>query len=79
MFEARCSSVVERLLMVRWVIGSFPFGGPIKLFLISASAPTLVYKDRGMCYLLCGMVHIKYSLNIITKNNTFSDGSRFPL
>ena len=36
------SSLVERLLMVRWVVGWIPHGGPIELFLISASAPQLI-------------------------------------
>ena len=36
------SVVVERLLMVRWVIGSILHGGPIELFLIPVSAPQLV-------------------------------------
>ena len=27
--------------MVRWVVGSIPHGGPIKLLLVSASAPLL--------------------------------------
>ena len=35
--------MVEWLLMVRWVIGSIPHGGPIELFLIPA-------KGCGMCY-----------------------------
>ena len=34
--------------------------GRIELFLVTASAPRLVYnKSRGMCYSVCGMVHIK--------------------
>ena len=36
---ARYSSVVECLLMERWVVGSFPHGPQIELFLVSASAP----------------------------------------
>ena len=36
------SSEVERLLMVRWIVGSILHGGPIELFLIPASAPQLV-------------------------------------
>ena len=29
--------------MVRWVVGSILHGGPIKLFLVPASAPRLVF------------------------------------
>ena len=35
------SSLVERLVMVRRVVGSIPHDGPIELFLVSASAPRL--------------------------------------
>ena len=40
--EARCSSVVEHLLMKWWVVEWIPHVGPIELFLISSSAPRLV-------------------------------------
>ena len=33
---------LDHSLMVQWVIGSIPHGGPIELFLIPASAPQLV-------------------------------------
>ena len=39
---ARCSSEVERSLMVQWVIGSILHGGPIELSFVPASAPRLV-------------------------------------
>ena len=35
---ARCSSMIERLLMLRWVDRLILHGGPIELFLIPASA-----------------------------------------
>ena len=38
----RCSSVVECLFMVRWVIRSMPHNGPIELFLVPVSVPQLV-------------------------------------
>ena len=38
----RYSSMVERPLMVHWVVGLIPHGGPIELFLALASAPRLV-------------------------------------
>ena len=45
--------------MLRWVIGSILHGGPIGLFLVSASAPRLVFnKGHGMCYHVCGMMNI---------------------
>ena len=43
-------------------------GGPIELFLVPASAPRLVIKGRGMCYPVCGMVHIKKPLLLIGKS-----------
>ena len=39
---ARCSSVVERPLMMRWVVGSILHGGSIDLFLVPPSVPRLV-------------------------------------
>ena len=47
--------MVEHLLIVQWVVGSFPHGGPIKLFLIPA------WCNKGCtCFPVC--VHIKVSL-----------------
>ena len=46
--------------MVRSVVGSILHGGPIELFLVPASDLRLVCdKGRGMCYPVCGMMHIK--------------------
>ena len=42
MFEFMCIDAVERPLVVRWIVGSIPHGGPIKLFLVAASAQRLV-------------------------------------
>ena len=36
----RGSSVVERPLMVSWVVGTIPHGGHIEIFLVPASTPT---------------------------------------
>ena len=33
-----CSSVVECALIMQWIVGSIPHGGPIELILIPASA-----------------------------------------
>ena len=54
-----CSSVIERSTMVRWVVGSIHYGGPIKLFLV----PAWCNKGRGVYSPICNMVHI---LNQIT-------------
>ena len=48
--------MIERSLMVQWVVGLILHGGPSELFLISAAAPRRV---NGMCYPVCWMVHIK--------------------
>ena len=47
--------MVESQLMLRWVIGSIPHGGPIELFPVPASAPRLVsqkpwYVLSCLCY-----------------------------
>ena len=72
---ARCSSVVEHLLMVQWFFGSIPYGGPIELFFIPAKCST---KGCGMCYPVCVMVHIKEPLLLIRTSNPYG-GSGFPL
>ena len=36
-------------------------------------------RGHGMCYPLCGMMHIKESLLLIRKSSSFSGGSGFPL
>ena len=49
--------------MVRWVVGSIVHGvDPMSYF---SSQPVLhdwAKKGRGMCYLVCGMMHIKKNL-----------------
>ena len=35
-------------------------------------------KGRGMCYAVCGMVHIKEPLLLIDKSNNLCGGSVFP-
>ena len=62
--------------MVRWVIGSITHGGPIELFLAPACAlqlretvivKTFIVSEKaiGMCYPVCGMLHIKDPLLLI--------------
>ena len=70
---ARCSSVVRAFAcgaMVRRIDPSW--GGPIELFLDWCN------EGRGMCYPVCGMVHIKEPLLLIGKSSSCG-GSRFPL
>ena len=43
------------------------------LFFVQASAPDWCNKGRGMCYPVCGMMHIKEPLLLIGK----SSGSGF--
>ena len=65
--------------MMHWVSGSILHGGPTYLYFVPASAPQLVNKERGMCYLVCGMVHIKDPLFLIGKSSPCSYGSGFLL
>ena len=70
---ARCSSVVR--VFAHGVMGcriDLSWGGPIELFLDWCN------KGCGMCYPVCGMVHIKEPLLLIGKSSPCS-GSGFPL
>ena len=68
------SSEVERSLMVRWVVGSILHGvDPLSHF----SFHDWCNKGRGMCYPVCGMVHIKEPLLLIDKSS-LCGGSGFP-
>ena len=63
------SSEVERSLMVRWVVGSIlPFQPVLHNW---------CNKGCGMCYPVCGMVHIKEPLVLIDKSS-LCGGIRFP-
>ena len=54
------SSEVERSLMVRWVVGSILHGvDPLRYFSFQPVLHDWCNKGRGMCYPVCGMVHIK--------------------
>ena len=44
---------VKRPLIVQWVVGSIPYGGPIELVLVPANAPMTGVTDRGVCYPVC--------------------------
>ena len=72
------SSEVERSLMVRWVVGSILHGvGPLSYFSFQPVLHDWCNKGRGMCYPVCGMVHIKEPLLLIDKSS-LCGGSGFP-
>ena len=75
---ARRSSEVERSLMVRWVVGSILHGvDPLSYFSFQPVLHDWCNKGRGMCYPVCGMVHIKEPLLLIDKSS-LCGGSGFP-
>ena len=64
------SSEVECSLMVRWVIGSILHGvEPLSYFSFQPVLHDWCNKGRGMCYPVCGMVHIKEPLLLIDKSS----------
>ena len=70
--RARCSSVV------RWVVGSILHGvDPLSYFSFQPVLHDWCNKGRCMCYLVCGMVHIKEPLLLIGKSSPCG-GSGFP-
>ena len=72
------SSEVERSLMVRWVVGSIIHGvDPLSYFSFQPVLHDWCNKGRGMCYPVCGMVHIKEPLLLIGKSS-LCGGSGFP-
>ena len=72
------SSEVERSLMVRWVVGSILFGmDPLSYFSFQPVLHDWCNKGRGMCYPICGMMHIKEPLLLIDKSS-ICGGNGFP-
>ena len=72
------SSEVERSLMVRWVVGSILHGvDPLSYFSFQPVLHDWCNKGRGMCYPVCGMMHIKEPLLLIDKSS-LCGGSGFP-
>ena len=72
------SSEVERSLMVRWVVGSILHGvDPLSYFSFQQVLHDWCNKGGGMCYPVCGMVHIKEPLLLIDKSS-LCGGSGFP-
>ena len=67
------SSEVEHSLMVRWVVGSILHGvDPLSYFSFQPVLHDWCNKGCGMCYPVCGMVHIKEPLLLIGKNSPLS-------
>ena len=66
-------------ILVRWVVGSILHGvDPLSYFSFQPVLHDWCNKGRGMCYPVCGMVHIKEPLLLIEKSSP-SGGSGFPL
>ena len=65
-------------LVVRWVVGSILHGvDPLSYFSFQPVLHDWCNKGRGMCYPVCGMVHIKEPLLLIDKSS-LCGGSGFP-
>ena len=72
------SSGVERSLMVRWIVGSILHAvDPLSYFSFQPVLHDWCNKGRGMCYPVCGMVHIKEPLLLIDKSS-LCGSSGFP-
>ena len=64
--------------MVRWVVRSILHGvDPLSYFLFQPVLHDWCNKGRGMCYPVCGMVHIKEPLMLIDKSS-LCGGNGFP-
>ena len=64
------SSEVEHSFMVRWVVGSILHGvDPLSYFSFQPVLHDWCNKGHGMCYPVCGMVHIKEPLLLIDKSS----------
>ena len=71
-------SEVERSLMVRWFVGSILHGvDPLSYLSLHPVLHDWCNKGRGMCYPVCGLVHIKEPLLLIEKSS-LCGGSGFP-
>ena len=56
--------------MVRWVVGSIFHGvDPLRYFSFQPVLHDWCNKDRGMCYPVCRMMHIKELLLLIGKSS----------
>ena len=69
----------ERSLMVRWVVGSILHRvDPLSYFSFQPVLNDWCNTGHGMCYPVCGMVHIKKTLLLIRKGRPCG-GSGLPL
>ena len=67
----------ERSLMVQWIVGSILHGvDPLSYFSFQPVLHDWCNKGRGMCYPVCGMVHIKEPLLLVGKSSP-CDGRGF--
>ena len=65
--------------MVRWVVGLILHGvDPLSYFSFQPVFHDWCNKGHGMCYPVCGMMHIKEHLMLIEKSS-LCGGSEFPL
>ena len=72
------SSEVEHSLMVRLVVGSILHGvDPLSYLSFQPVLHNWCNKGHGICYPVCGMVHIKEPLLLIDKSS-LCGGTRFP-
>ena len=72
------SSEVERSLMVRWIVGSILLGvDPLSYFSFQPVLHDWCNKGCGMCYPVCGMMHIKETLLLIDMSS-LCGSSGFP-
>ena len=77
--ERDVAPFIERSLMVRWVVGSILHGvDPLSYFSFQPLLHDWCNKGRGMCYPVCGMMHMKEPLLLIGKSSPCG-GSGFPL
>ena len=61
--------------MLRWVVGSILHGvDPLSYFSFQPVPHYWCNKGRGMCYPVCGMVHIKEPLLLIDKGYVAAAG-----
>ena len=75
----RVWSLKERDVAQRWVVGSILHGmDPLSYFSFQPVLHDWCNKGRGVCYPVCGMVHIKEPLLLIGKSSPCG-GSGFPL
>ena len=64
--------------MVRWVVGSILHGvDPLSYFSFQPVLHDWCNTGRGMCYPVCGMVHIKEPLLLIDKSSGYVAAAGF--